>query len=102
MPCRTMCTVCGFAALSHSYFIRLYNIVLYLIKNVVCIFRLLFELLELVRAVWSGNERPSANCIFGNVQTAFVYLKKVIRACGWLRQAMRAVLRWCPSRYRHR
>ncbi|QEY24260.1 hypothetical protein D0T90_06980 [Neisseria animalis] len=24
MPCRTMCTVCGFAALSHSYFIRLY------------------------------------------------------------------------------
>ncbi|QEY23824.1 hypothetical protein D0T90_04325 [Neisseria animalis] len=23
MPCRTMCTVCGFAALSHSYFIRL-------------------------------------------------------------------------------
>ncbi|QEY23577.1 hypothetical protein D0T90_02900 [Neisseria animalis] len=26
MPCRTMCTVCGFAALSHSYFIRLYLI----------------------------------------------------------------------------
>ncbi|QEY24085.1 hypothetical protein D0T90_05900 [Neisseria animalis] len=25
MPCRTMCTVCGFAALSHSYFIRLYE-----------------------------------------------------------------------------
>ncbi|QEY23956.1 hypothetical protein D0T90_05130 [Neisseria animalis] len=25
MPCRTMCTVCGFAALSHSYFIRLYS-----------------------------------------------------------------------------
>ncbi|QEY23175.1 hypothetical protein D0T90_00505 [Neisseria animalis] len=25
MPCRTMCTVCGFAALSHSYFIRLYK-----------------------------------------------------------------------------
>ncbi|QEY23951.1 hypothetical protein D0T90_05100 [Neisseria animalis] len=25
MPCRTMCTVCSFAALSHSYFIRLYN-----------------------------------------------------------------------------
>ncbi|QEY23315.1 hypothetical protein D0T90_01370 [Neisseria animalis] len=24
MPCRTMCIVCGFAALSHSYFIRLY------------------------------------------------------------------------------
>ncbi|QEY23681.1 hypothetical protein D0T90_03485 [Neisseria animalis] len=24
MPCRTMSTVCGFAALSHSYFIRLY------------------------------------------------------------------------------
>ncbi|QEY23494.1 hypothetical protein D0T90_02425 [Neisseria animalis] len=25
MPCRTMCTVCGFATLSHSYFIRLYQ-----------------------------------------------------------------------------
>ncbi|QEY24859.1 hypothetical protein D0T90_10570 [Neisseria animalis] len=29
MPCRTMCTVCGFAALSHSYFIRLYKYALH-------------------------------------------------------------------------
>ncbi|ROW31915.1 hypothetical protein CGZ60_07880 [Neisseria animalis] len=33
MPCRTMCTVCGFAALSHSYFIRLYMATLHDYKS---------------------------------------------------------------------
>ncbi|QEY24435.1 hypothetical protein D0T90_08085 [Neisseria animalis] len=58
MPCRTMCTVCGFAALSHSYFIRLYQ------KKAVCKTDgggrvVAYNMIQRCRALFKEKARPS-------------------------------------------
>ncbi|QEY23727.1 hypothetical protein D0T90_03745 [Neisseria animalis] len=103
MPCRTMCTVCGFAALSHSYFIRLYinnNDIIY--KKTPCHRKRIKQLLPAVyhhrlvlRLLYPNalpaRNRPSANstgcAVMGFCRRPCMMKKHLLYCCNLIHAA---------------